>query len=84
MREWRRLCAFLDVDPEDNDEFLVRETKRNLRTAMVRQFNARYGEDADDLAAWQALCLRVDIPVPDTLAECQEVRTGHPCAPRLR
>lgn len=73
--EWRRLCEeHLDIDPDDNDIYEVRETKRKLRTAMVRQFNATFGEDADDLDAWQALCRKVDISVPDTLEECQQVR----------
>lgn len=60
-------------DPEDHDEFFVRDSRRNLRTAMVRQFNAKYGEDAYSVEAWQTLCRTVDIEVPDTLDECRKV-----------
>lgn len=76
VHEWQRLCRFLGVDPEDNDQYLVRATRRNIRTALVRQFNHRYGEDASDLAAWQALCLVAGIAIPPTLEECEEVRAA--------
>lgn len=74
LSEWRRLCrSHLVIDPE-NKILLVRETGRELRTAMVLQFNSRYGTDANSLSSWQLLCLKVDIPVRDTIKECEEVR----------
>ncbi|KZV92924.1 hypothetical protein EXIGLDRAFT_613735, partial [Exidia glandulosa HHB12029] len=69
VEEWRRFCA-------DYLHYLVRDSRRNLRTAMFRQFNERFGEDDDDVLAWQALCFKVDIAVPDDIAECKKVRPG--------
>lgn len=63
----------MGFDPEDREEYFVRKSRRDLRTAMVRQFNFKYGEDASNLVAWQALCREVDIDVPETLHECEEV-----------
>ncbi|EJD50532.1 hypothetical protein AURDEDRAFT_182442 [Auricularia subglabra TFB-10046 SS5] len=78
MSEWRRLCAHQGVDPDDREIFLVRDTKRRLRKALVRQFNTRFGTDVNNLGAWQDMCRLVDIPVPDTLAECQQaIRCTH-------
>lgn len=78
MTEWRRLCAHLGIDPDDREIFQVRDTKRRLRKALVRQFNTRFGTDVDSLTAWQELCRLVEIPVPGTLAECQQaIRCTH-------
>lgn len=77
MDEWRRMCNELGLNPDDTSKYEVRVQKRELKTALVRQFNIKYGMDVNDLAAWQNLCRTVDIPVPDTLYECQEVRTYH-------
>lgn len=74
--EWERLCWYLGVDPDNRDVWAVRELTRQLNGAMVRQFNTRFGCDAEKLAAWQALCRYVDVPVPGTLRECQEVRAA--------
>ena len=77
MDEWRRMCSVLGMDPENREDYSVRLSRRNLNTALVRQFNNIYGEDAADLAEWQNLCRKVNIAVPTTLHECQEVRTSH-------
>lgn len=76
MKEFQRLCRHRGLDPEDKEDSDVRHLRGKLRTAMVRQFNGIYGTDEDDLNAWQALCRRVDIPVPDTVAECEEAIRG--------
>ena len=75
MTEWRRLCQHLGIDPDDNDEYRVRETKRQLRTAMVLQFNDMYGTSVDDLQAWRRLFEAIGIePVPGRMKEYREVR----------
>lgn len=79
ISEWRRLCVFRGLDPKNKEDPKVKKSREMLRLAMVRQFNGRYGEDADSLEAWQELCRCVDIPVPDTLPECKKVRVARHC-----
>lgn len=74
INEWRRLCLeVLEVDPDNKKEFVVREGKRQLNTALVRQFNTRFGTDKNDIASWHALCHVLDIPAPNSLEACREV-----------
>ena len=48
--------------------------RKSLRFAMVSQFNAMYGRDADDLQAWQQLCCALGAdPIPDTITKCRQV-----------
>ncbi|KZV91441.1 hypothetical protein EXIGLDRAFT_769883 [Exidia glandulosa HHB12029] len=73
VEEWRRLCTeHLYINPDDSEEYRVRESRRSLRTAMVRQFNERFGVDDHSLLAWQALCMKINIAVPDDIAECKK------------
>ena len=45
-----------------------------MRSAMVRQFNAAYGANAEDLTSWQKLCEFIQIkPVPSNMEECRRV-----------
>ncbi|KAH9894284.1 hypothetical protein C8Q73DRAFT_511452 [Cubamyces lactineus] len=46
---------------------------------MVKQFNAMYGTNADDLESWQLLCSALGmIPVPDNIRTCRRtVRSTH-------
>ncbi|KAI0663059.1 hypothetical protein C8Q70DRAFT_490319 [Cubamyces menziesii] len=43
-----------------------------LRAAMVKQFNAMYGTNADDLESWQLLCSALGMdPVPNDIQTCR-------------
>lgn len=71
--EWERLCRSLNLDPDQPWTKRVRKMHAALDTALVRHFNARFGTNANDLSAWQGLCRRVDILVPDTIIGCYQV-----------
>jgi hypothetical protein len=52
---------------------------RHFKDALVKQFNAIYGTDEDDLGEWQNLCHIVDIYlIPDDLEACREASTFVP------
>jgi len=55
------------------------EAHAGFHDALVQQFNAIYGTDGNDLAAWQNLCCVIGIkPVPDDIKECKKVvRDAH-------
>ncbi|KZV91442.1 hypothetical protein EXIGLDRAFT_676096, partial [Exidia glandulosa HHB12029] len=74
VKEWRRLCeTVLRLDPNDKKNEVVKKSWRGLQTAMVRQFNRRYGTDDQSLDAWQGLCMRLDISVPDSVKACRKL-----------
>ena len=52
-----------------------KKAKSAFGTAMGKQFASFYGTSVNDIEAWKALCeaLGVD-PVPETIAECRDVR----------
>jgi len=52
-----------------------KKAKSAFGTAMGKQFASFYGTSVNDPEAWKALCeaLGVD-PVPETIAECRDVR----------
>jgi hypothetical protein len=55
-----------------------RSNHRAARAAMV-EFAFYYGEDANDLAAWQALFSTCSFgTIPETLKECKDVSTHAP------
>lgn len=53
----------------------TRRSKRDaFRTAMVEEFNRRYGIDDRSLASWQNLCSVFSIqPVPASISQCKKV-----------
>ncbi|TFK67489.1 hypothetical protein BDN72DRAFT_770668 [Pluteus cervinus] len=76
--EFQRLSTFNGWDWDDDDtEWEAREARRNFRSALVMQFNATYGTDANSLVAWQELCRTLQYPtIPDTLRECRALVTS--------
>jgi len=70
IKEFRRLCREKQWRPEERQI-----VKSDLRDAMVQRFNEIYGTNEKDLEAWQRLCRDTHVKsIPDTLAECEEVR----------
>ena len=43
----------------------------DFRSALVLEFNARFGTDPHDLLAWQTLCAIVGIENVDKIADCE-------------
>ncbi|KAJ2936221.1 hypothetical protein H1R20_g870, partial [Candolleomyces eurysporus] len=69
-QEFRRLCSTMDWKRGGLEAL---EARADFGRAIVSQFNYTYGEDADDLSAWQRLCRRIGIdPIPDKLEEAKE------------
>ncbi|KAF6760696.1 hypothetical protein DFP72DRAFT_1165857 [Ephemerocybe angulata] len=68
--EYRRLCRFMRWrrdSPESGQAW------QDFRKAIVLQFNANFGTDAESVKAWWALCQTLGIkPVPRGLKEAQE------------
>lgn len=49
---------------------------QDFRTALVLEFNARFGTDIEDLLAWQTLCVIVGVEGVDDVEDwgrCEEV-----------
>jgi len=71
--EFYRLCDHFNWERHDYE----RESAYDeFKDALTQQFNANYGTDAEDLDAWQNLCIRLNIePVPSTLKRCRQVVT---------
>ncbi|KAF2181268.1 hypothetical protein K469DRAFT_261537 [Zopfia rhizophila CBS 207.26] len=44
---------------------------QDFRSALVLEFNARFGTEAKDLLAWQTLCAVVGIEEVDKIADCE-------------
>ena len=46
---------------------------QSFRIALTEEFNTKYGTDANNLAAWQLLCVRLGVdPVPAKIKQCRE------------
>jgi hypothetical protein len=78
MSEFTRLSQQRNWDPDSSDSQLgyeARRAKKQLKDALVVQFNATFGTDEKDLNSWRELCRVIGIPAPNTLAECQAVNT---------
>lgn len=72
--EFYRLCDHFDWERGDDER---ESAHRKFKDALTQQFNANYGTDADDLAAWQNLCLRLCIePIPSSLERCRRAVTS--------
>lgn len=44
---------------------------QDFRSALVLEFNARFGTEPKDLLAWQTLCAIVGIEEVDTKTDCE-------------
>ncbi|EIW80425.1 hypothetical protein CONPUDRAFT_105427 [Coniophora puteana RWD-64-598 SS2] len=74
-REFERLCSFMKWDDKDNPKRREkrREARKLFQDALTQQFNVMYGEDENELAAWQSLCAALELdPIPDTVEKCRE------------
>jgi len=75
--QMRQLKRFMKKVYKKDDKNTREELHRHYQTALVRQFNLSYGKDVDDLAAWHKLLRHCGTkPLPETSAECKEVRTS--------
>jgi hypothetical protein len=45
---------------------------QNFRSALVLEFNARFGTEPRDLLAWQTLCVIVGIEEASKISDCEE------------
>jgi hypothetical protein len=72
MSEFYRMCDALNWDRNDSERNNARD---NLKDALVQQFNAIYGTNENDLAAWQNLCCVLNLnDIPNELEPCRKVR----------
>ncbi|EIW80135.1 hypothetical protein CONPUDRAFT_105062 [Coniophora puteana RWD-64-598 SS2] len=68
--EYRRLCRHMEWDRYDPER---EEAREQFKDALTQQFSVMYGEDENELAAWQSLCEAVELDgVPDNLDECRD------------
>ena len=44
---------------------------QDFRSALVLEFNARFGTDAKDLLAWQTLCVIVGVDKVEKIPDCE-------------
>ncbi|KAG8680562.1 hypothetical protein FRC11_002296, partial [Ceratobasidium sp. 423] len=65
MAEFYRLCASGIIDRE--------KKRQRFRDALTQDFNEMYGEDEDDLGAWQRLCRVLVTDIPDEIEECRKI-----------
>ena len=73
-QEYRRLTQESDWAPRSRDE---KKAKSAFGEAMGKQFASFYGSSIHDIKAWKALCKALNVyPIPETIAECRDVRTG--------
>ncbi|KAF8599059.1 hypothetical protein BDV93DRAFT_592384 [Ceratobasidium sp. AG-I] len=50
------------------------DARQDFRRALVLQFNATYGTNQNDLAAWQNLCRALNVEdIPEELSECKKL-----------
>ncbi|EDR00479.1 uncharacterized protein LACBIDRAFT_313400 [Laccaria bicolor S238N-H82] len=69
--EFYRLCDHFHWARDGPDREDAHDT---FKDALVKQFNANFGTNADDLTAWQGLCALLDVdPIPDELARCRRI-----------
>lgn len=59
----------------DEEDYAMREARRNFKTALVQQFNLLYGRDENDLESWHALGRVLNLQdMPQDVTRCREVR----------
>lgn len=72
IEEFNRL-----VEQMEWSSYKRRRELRALQTAIARQFNTTFGEDATNLQNWEKLCRAINAdPVPTTVEGCKKVK---PC-----
>ena len=70
-KEFCRMCEFSDWERSDAER---EDAHEEFKSALVQQFNALYGTNADDIQSWHRLCLALDIePLPEVFKEAREV-----------
>ena len=75
--EYRRLCAFFGWPSrkQEYDHAERDEAWKGFRIAMVKAFNMTFGDDENDMEAWERMCVLVGMEhIPDTLVAQREVR----------
>ncbi|CAE6469778.1 unnamed protein product [Rhizoctonia solani] len=72
MSEYFRMTQSLDF--KSLSQAQKRQAQKDLKNALAKDFGRLYGDDVDDLGAWQSLCrvLRFE-DVPDDLEGCQQL-----------
>lgn len=74
VEQWRRLCLeTYHLDPDNREDEEVKQLLASFNTALVRQFNYRFGTDSERLFLWQNLCHCIGIPAHQTIADCRKV-----------
>lgn len=69
INEFNRLAVSQRWRPTDRTQ-----ARERFRSAMVAEFNARYGTDEKNLTSWQNLCRVFNIqPVPSSIRKCKKV-----------
>ena len=70
MQQFRLLA-----EQEKWEHYKRKQEKRELKTALVLQFNETFGESETDIKGWHEMCRVMGItPIPKTAYECKEVR----------
>lgn len=70
MLQFKKLARRVKLKDEE-----FKEARENFRGAVVLDFNDTFGEDENDLGAWQRLCIMLEVsPVPDNIDSCHAVR----------
>lgn len=78
MNEFYRMCDKLGWSVGKGPCPQMKKARTELKEALVLQFNRSYGEDPESMDSWRSLCQIIRIaPIPDTMVECREVRTGY-------
>lgn len=71
IKEFNRLAVTQRWSQHDKQNF-----RKTFRSAMVDEFNLRYGIDDKSLASWQNLCRVFNIqPIPESINKCKKVCT---------
>lgn len=66
------MCDHFEWDRNNDDR---KDAYKSFRIAITKTFNAKYGTDVENLAAWQSLCFRLGVdPIPSKIKQCREVR----------
>jgi hypothetical protein len=72
--EFNRMCNLFNWEDED---FEMREAKRNFKSAMVQQLNHLYGNNENDLESWRRLCRILNIQdIQNEVKACRKVSAG--------
>ncbi len=75
MQEFKRMCRFFRWGEEHREKA---KALRELRRALVLQFNEIYGTDIHSPEPWRKLCQVLRIaPIPETVSESRKVFMRH-------